>query len=69
MRSSHAARTALLRDTIQRNTNPRIQVMKQAELQNAEVDYQNRVRQLEIDRDSGDLHAQAVLLGILEIRN
>lgn len=69
LRSSHAARVALLRDTIQRNADQRIQIMKQAELHNAEADYQNRVRQLEQNRDSGDIHAQAVLFGILEIRN
>ena len=55
--------------TILRNANPRIQTMKQAELHNAEEDYQNRVKQLENDRDSGDIHTQAVLFGILEIRN
>jgi hypothetical protein len=69
LRNSHAARVALLRDTIQRNTNPRIQTMKQAELHNAEADYQNHVKQLEQNRESGDIHAQAVVFGILEIRN
>lgn len=69
LRNSHAARIALLRDIIQRNTNPLIQTMKQAELHNAEADYQHRVTQLENDRDAGDIHAQAVLFGILEIKN
>ena len=43
--------------------------MKESQLHNAEADFQQRVKQLEVDRDSGDILAQAVLFGILEIRN
>jgi hypothetical protein len=69
LRSSHAARVALLHDILENNPNPKIQTMKQAQLRNAEADYQHRVRWLENDRDTGDIHAQAVLFGILEIKN
>jgi superfamily II DNA or RNA helicase len=69
LRSSHAARVALLHDILENNPNPKIQTMKQAELRNAEADYQHRVRWLENDRDTGDIHAEAVLFGILEIKN
>lgn len=69
LRSSHAARVALLHDILENNLSPSIQTMKQSQLHNAEADYQHRVRQLENDRDTGDIHAQAVLFGILEIKN
>lgn len=69
LQSSHAARIAILKDIIRRNANPKIKLMKESQLHNAEADFQQRVKQLEVDRDSGDILAQAVLFGILEIRN
>lgn len=69
LKSSHKARIALLQDILKRNPDRNIQIMKQAELHNAEADYQYRVQQLQQQRDSGDIHTQTVLLGILEIKN
>ncbi|MSR16208.1 MAG: hypothetical protein EXR89_00165 [Methylococcaceae bacterium] len=69
LRSSHTARIAALQDIIRRNANPKIKLMKESKLHNAESDFQQRVKQLEIDLDSGDILAQAVLFGMLEIRN
>jgi SNF2 family DNA or RNA helicase len=69
LRSSHAARVAVLQDIIRRSTSPKIKTMKESQLHNADADFQQRVKQLEVDLNSGDILAQAVLFGMLEIRN
>jgi hypothetical protein len=68
LRTSHAARIAVLRDLIGRAADsPRIRLMKEAELKRAEADFQNRLRDLENARESGDIHASPVVFGVLTI--
>jgi superfamily II DNA or RNA helicase len=69
LKTSYRARVAVLEDTLKRSSNLKIQRMKQSELDNANLDYQRRVKELEMNRDAGDLHAEPIFFGIIEIWN
>lgn len=66
--ASHRARKALLEEQLSKATNEKIQIMKQAELERARVDFDVRVAALQRAADSGDIRATPFIFGILEIR-
>lgn len=66
--ASFAARRALLGEQIERAMNDKIRVMKQAELERAQVDFDARVAALRKAAESGDIKAMPAVFGILEVR-
>jgi len=66
--ASHAARKTLLRGQIERATNDKIRLMKSAELERAEADFNRRIEQLAAAAESGDIKATPVVFGVLDIR-
>ena len=66
--ASHHARKVLLEDHIARATNEKIRVMKRAELERAQVDFDRRVATLTAAADSGDIRATPIIVGVLEVR-
>jgi ATP-dependent helicase HepA len=65
--ASHRARTKAIEDQIERATDDRITLMKQSELARANVDYDRRIELLRTAAESGDIHATAILFGIILI--
>lgn len=66
--ASFDARRAILEDQIRRATNDKIRVMKEAELDRANVDFDVRVAALHRAAESGDIKASPAVLGIIDIR-
>jgi ATP-dependent helicase HepA len=66
--ASHRARRTLLEDQITNATNKKIQIMKQAELDRAQVDFDSRISALARAADGGDIRATPAVFGVLEIR-
>lgn len=66
--ASFGARKTLLQDQIDRATNDKIRVMKQAELERALIDFDRRTQDLRRAAESGDIRATPVVFGILEVR-
>lgn len=66
--ASFTARRALLNEQIGRATNDKIRVMKQAELDRAQVDFDVRISALRRAAESGDIKATPGVFGILEVR-
>lgn len=66
--ASFTARKALLAAQIERATNDKIRVMKQAELERAQVNFDIRIAALLQAAESGDIRATPAVFGILEIR-
>jgi ATP-dependent helicase HepA len=64
--ASHRARKALLEEQLRKATNEKIQKMRQAELDRAQVDFDVRVSALQIAADSGDIRATPVVFGVIE---
>jgi ATP-dependent helicase HepA len=66
--ASHEARKVLLNGQLARATNEKIRLMKRAEFERAEADFDRRIAQLRLAADSGDIKATPVVFGILEAR-
>jgi ATP-dependent helicase HepA len=66
--ASFTARRALLEEQVGRATNDKIRVMKQAELERAQVDFDVRVAALRKAAESGDIKATPAVFGVIEVR-
>lgn len=66
--ASHRARKALLEERLRSAKNEKIQKMRQAELDRAQVDFDVRVSALQRAADSGDIRANTAVLGVIEIK-
>jgi hypothetical protein len=66
--ASHRARKALLAEQLRKATNEKIQIMKQAELERAQVDFDVRVAALQRAADSGDIRATPAVFGVIEVK-
>lgn len=64
---SHRARCKAIQDQIARATNEKIRLMKESELQRANVDYHRRMAELEQTASSGDIRAIPVVFGTVLI--
>ena len=64
---SHKARRQAVQDQINWATNDKIILMKQSELNRANADYSERLAQLQKAAESGDIHAQPILFGTLNL--
>ncbi|MCY4259878.1 MAG: Swt1 family HEPN domain-containing protein [Rhodobacteraceae bacterium] len=67
LRTSHNARRELLQDQIQAATDDKIRRMKQSELDRANNDFEERIKELERLADSSDIHSELVVQGSLHI--
>jgi ATP-dependent helicase HepA len=67
--ASHRARVLLLNEQIVQATNEKIRLMKRAELQRAQADFESRVEVLKRCSDSGDIRATPTVFGVIEIRS
>jgi ATP-dependent helicase HepA len=66
--ASYRARKALLEEQIARATNERIGVMKRAELERAQADFDRRIAELTVAADGGDIRATPAVFGVIEVR-
>ena len=66
--ASHRARKVLLGEQLAKATNEKIRVMKQAEQERSEVDFDVRVAALKRAADSGDIRATPAVFGVIEVR-
>lgn len=66
--ASFAARKAMLQEQINHATNDKIRVMKHAELERAQVDFDIRIASLRRAAESGDIRATPAVFGVLEVR-
>ncbi len=69
LKTTHAARMALLQEQHDANSSDKIQRMKTSQMDSASRDYQQHVEQLELATKQADILAEAVVFGVLEIRN
>ena len=65
--TSHRARVAMLEDRLANATNDKIFRMRQAQLTNAEVDFQRHVAELEQAVSRADLNAEPVAYGVVVV--
>jgi hypothetical protein len=65
LKTTHAARIAVLRDQLEANSDVKIQRMKQAQIETAERDFSQHVDQLELGAKQADILAEAVVFGVL----
>lgn len=66
--ASFGARKALIQEQINRATNDKIRLMKQSELERAQIDFDRRNAGLRRAAESGDIRATPVVFGMLEVR-
>jgi superfamily II DNA or RNA helicase len=66
--ASHRARKTLLDEQVGQATNEKIRIMKRAELERAQADFDRRIAQLNVAADSGDIRATPIVFGVIEIR-
>ena len=66
--ASFTARKAVLEEQIGRATNDKIRVMKQAELERGQINFDMRITALRQAAESGDIRATPAVFGILEVR-
>ncbi|OAI22829.1 hypothetical protein A1356_18650 [Methylomonas koyamae] len=65
LKTTHAARIAVLRDQLEANSDAKIQRMKQAQIETAGRDYFQHMEQLELASRQADILAEVVVFGIL----
>lgn len=65
--ASNLARKKMLGEQIARASNEKIRIMKQAELERAEVDFNARIGALNRAAESGDIRATPAVFGVIEI--
>ncbi len=65
--TSHNARLSLIQEQLSAATNEKIRRMKQSEINNAEADYEHRVKKLHNAGDKADIIAQSIAFGTIEI--
>jgi hypothetical protein len=64
---SHKARCQIIEDQIIRATNDKIRLMKQSELNRAQIDFDRHLSELTQAAKSGDIHVAAILFGTIVI--
>jgi len=67
LKTTHTARIAILRDQLEINSDAKIQRMKQAQIETAERDYAQHLKQLELAAKQADILAEALVFGVLVI--
>ena len=65
--ASHQARCQIIEDQISRATNDKIRLMKQSELNRAQIDFDHHLSELTQAAKSGDIHATSILFGTIVI--
>lgn len=65
--TSHEKRVTLLEERITQANDPRIQLMRQSELDNANTDYRRRIQEFDEAMAKADVTAEPVAYGILEV--
>jgi ERCC4-related helicase len=66
--ASHGARRTLLEGQIADANNEKIRIMKQAEMERAQTDFEHRLAALTRAADSGDIRATPAVFGLIEVR-
>jgi ATP-dependent helicase HepA len=65
LQSSHRARLRIVEELLSKAANDKIRRMRQAQLTNAEADYQRRFKEIEQAQFSATITAQPVGFGVL----
>lgn len=68
LRVSHEARVRVIENQIAHSTNAKIQTMRRGELARAQLDFDGRMRELDQAGGSGDIRANPMVFGLLEVR-
>ena len=66
--ASHRARRTLLEGQIAHANNEKIRIMKQAEMERAQTDFEQRIAALALAADSVDIRATPAVFGLIEVR-
>jgi NADH pyrophosphatase NudC (nudix superfamily) len=69
LQTTHVARIRLLEDQRDSVADPKIRRMREAQIDAATRDYQEHVQKMETAKIRADILAEAVVFGMLEIRN
>ena len=67
LETSHKARKAALEDIINNAGNEKIRLMRTSELENAEVDFRRRMKQLDLAGSQADILSQQISRGVIVI--
>jgi len=67
LETSHRARVHAIADQLERATNEKIRRMKEAQIQNAQTEYERKLSQLDEAAQTADIHARPVLFGVLRV--
>jgi len=66
--ASFRARKAMLEEQIARATNEKIDIMKRAELERAQADFDRRIAELTRAADAGDIRSTPMVFGVIDVR-
>ena len=66
---SHNARVSVIEEQIARATNGKIETMRRGELTRAQADFERRMVELRQAAKSGDIRANPMVFGVLEVRS
>jgi hypothetical protein len=69
LKTSHAARIAVLNEQISKTTNDKIKLMRKSQLESAENDFARRMADLEQAENQAEITAHPVAFGVMEVRN
>ena len=67
--TGHQSRISFIREMIRKSGNPKIRMMREAELRNANTDFEQRKRKLEQTMDKVDIVASKLAYGVLIVEN
>ena len=67
--TGHQSRISFIREMIRKSGNPKIRMMREAELRNANADFEQRKRKLEQTMDKVDIVASKLAYGVLIVEN
>jgi hypothetical protein len=67
LETSHRGRQSVVSEQLSNATNEKIRRMKQAQLNNNQADFERRMSELDIAEKGSDIHARAVVFGVLRM--
>ena len=67
LKTSHRGRQSVVSEQLSNATNEKIRRMKQAQLNNNQADFERRMSELDIAEKGSDIHARAVVFGVLRM--
>ena len=69
LETSHHARQSVLDEQLYNATNEKIRRMRQAQLNNNQIDFDRKIEELDNAEKTADIHARPVVFGVLRVEN